>query len=115
MERIIMKMPLFVSLTMLAGALTAGAQDQKTNSPPVPVKGHAVTQGQVTRPSQFSGAVVREPQYYQAHPSGVLPNLAKGTLLKPPTQPNPRDPAQNPAVDMMTRRPRGVVLWSWDF
>jgi hypothetical protein len=105
-----MKLALFVSVAVLAGALTTLAQNQKTNAPPI--QGSAIGQVPNVAPKRPLPPVVRERQY---HYGGVVNDIAKGQLLKPAPEAYPRSPAQNPAVDMMTGRPRGVVLWSWNF
>lgn len=112
-ELIIMKLGLCISIGILAGALTGAAQNQPTNSPPIQgsAAGQVPGQTQIARPSQFGATAGREQRYY----GGVVRDITKGRLLTPPPETHPRSPAQNPAVDMRTGRPRGIVLWSWNY
>ena len=106
-----------LSLAVMLGCwlvLPALAQDKSTNAPTPPIQGNAVGQGtQVQPPPNRAQTIVvlRERPYY----GGALTDAARGSLLKPAPQAFPRSPVQNPAIDLSTQRPRGIVLFSWNF
>ncbi len=107
-----MKLRILFFTAAVAGIVSASAQNQ-------PQPANAPGQGSAPQlkpelspaPQASGNIIIREKPYK----GGVLPSLAQGRLLAPPPERQSRSPVQNPGVDLMTGRPRGIVLFSFNF
>lgn len=101
-------------IILAAGGLAGVAQEPDNNGRTMQGSAARGVQGQggdTQARLSARGTIMRD----RRQARGLVYDIAQGTVFEAPPRSYSRDPVQNPAVDLMTRRPRGVVLFSWNY